>query len=119
MFDPYTLNQMLKDFGRNITLRQLVSASYDPITGDITRTPTDYVVRAYFYNNTPQMIEFSNVAYGSKRAVISNVLVNGAPTPQPNIHDQISYSGDTTSITKVSPISSNNNVMCFLLNLDE
>jgi hypothetical protein len=119
MFDPFTLNQMLQDFGRDITLRKLSASAYDPILGTVARSPTDYTVRAYFYNDVPQMVEFTNVAFGSKRVALSAKLTNGSPTPTPEIHDQILYSGDTTSVTKVSPISSNNNVMCFILHTDE
>lgn len=120
MFDPSTLNQLLKDFGRTITLRKLAEGAYDSVTGTITKTPTDYSVRAYFYNDVPQTTEFTNISFGTKRAVISNKLTNGDDTPRPDVQDQVLYSeGDTTSITKVSPISSNNKTMCFLLHLDE
>lgn len=119
MFDPYTLNVLLQEHGRTVTLRKLSESAYNAITGTVSRTPTDYSVRAYFYNDVPQMVEFTNVAFGSKRCVLSNLLTNGSPTPLPDVSDQILYTGDTTSITKVSPITSNGVNMCILLHLEE
>ena len=119
MFDSFSLNQLLKDFGRNVTLRKLSEGPYNPTTGTVTRTPTDYIVRAYFYNDVPQQTEFSSITFGSKRVVMSSTLANGDPTPQPEVQDQILSIGDTTVVTKVSPIYSQSRVICFLLHTDE
>lgn len=120
MFDPFTLNTLIKEHGRILTLTKLSNSTYDAVSGTLTRTPTNYLARGQFYNDVPEMTENTAVTYGTKRAVISNLLANGLPTPQPAVQDLISYSGgDTSAITKVSPITSGGNVVCYLLHLDE
>lgn len=123
MFDPFTLNTLLKEHGRNITLTllspPLVKSSYDVVTGESYSLRESFAVRGYFYNDVPQMTENTNVTFGTKRAVLSNKLLNGQDTPQPNVQDLIGYNqNETAAITKVSPIVSNGSVVCFLLHLD-
>lgn len=120
MFDPFTLNELIREHGRILTLTKKTNPSYDAVTGTNTTTNTSYLVRGQFYNDVPEMTENNAVTYGTKRAVIQNTLVNGLPTPMPSVQDIISYvGGDSAAITKVSPITSGGSVMCYLLHLDE
>lgn len=125
MFDPATLNELLREHGRFVTFRRYDTEAYDPLTGSVTKTNTDYTVRVQFYNDVPEMTDNTSkdntpVAFGSKRAVISNTLANGQPTPRPQLQDLIMYpDGDSSAITKVSPITSNSQVVCYIVFLDE
>lgn len=119
MFDPFTLNQLIKEHGRIITLTKKTEPYYDTASGELVTNCTNYIVRGQFYNDVPEMTENTPVTYGTKRAVISNLLVNELPTPQPAVQDIVSYTGgDSVAITKVSPITSNGVVVCYLLHLD-
>jgi len=114
-FDPHTLRQLIKEHGRVVTLRKRAMTGYSAATGTLTTTNADYKVRAYFYDYTPDMIDDENILRGDRRAVLSDKLVNGNTTPQPDSTDQIVGEGDTVNIVKVMEIKSANNVMCYLL----
>lgn len=122
-FSPYTLNQLLKDFGRDVGLVK-VTTSYNDGTGINTETEVTHSVRAYFYNDVPEITENSNITYGSKRAVLSGKLLNGTNTPYPAVQDKIAYVdpaevNQKTVISKVSPIISNGILVCYLLHLED
>ena len=114
-FDPHTLRQMIKEHGRTVTLRKRAMTGYSAATGTLTTTNTDYKVKAYFYDYTPDMIDENNILRGDRRVVLSDKLINGNTTPAPDSTDQIIGEGDTVNIVKVDEIKSANNVMCYLL----
>jgi hypothetical protein len=118
-FDPYTLRQMIKEHGIALTLRKRAAGAYNAATGAVTQTNTDYAVRGYFYDYTPDMIDGSSILRGDRRVVLDNKLTNGSATPEPDATDQIIGLGDTVNIVKVMEIKSGSGTMCYLLQVRE
>lgn len=118
-FDPYTLRQMIGEHGLPLTLRKRAAGAYDNDTGSVTTTNTDYAVRGYFYDFTPDMLDGNSVLRGDRRVVLDSKLINGSATPEPDATDQIIGLGDTVNIVKVMEIKSGSNTMCYLLQVRE
>ena len=118
-FDPYTLRQLIKEHGISLTLRKRAASAYNSDTGSVTQTNTDYTVRGYFYDYTPDMVDGNSILRGDRRVVLDNTLVNGSATPQPDATDQIIGLGDTVDIVKVMEIKSGSAAMCYLLQVRE
>lgn len=118
-FDPYTLRQMIREHGIALTLRKRAAGAYDNDLGTVTTTNTDYAVRGYFYDYTPDMVDGNSILRGDRRVVLDNKLVDGTATPEPDATDQIIGLGDTVNIIKVMEIKSGANTMCYLLQVRE
>ena len=118
-FDPYTLRQLIKEHGIALTLRKRAASAYDNDTGTVTTTNTDYTVRGYFYDYTPDMIDGNSILRGDRRVVLDCKLTNGTNTPEPDATDQIIGLGDTVNIVKVMEIKSGSATMCYLLQVRE
>lgn len=118
-FDNSTLRQMIKEHGLTITLRKRASSAYNVTTGSVTQTNTDYVVKGYFYDFTPDMIDGNSILRGDRRVVIDTKLINGSATPEPDATDQIIGLGDAVNIVKVMEIKSGSKTMCYLLQVRE
>lgn len=118
-FDPYTLRQLIKEHGLVLTLRKQTSGVYDNDTGAVTQTNTDYSVRGYFYDYTPDMVDGQSILRGDRRVVLDCKLVNGSNTPEPDATDQIIGLGDTVNIVKVMEIKSGSATMCYQLQVRE
>ena len=118
-FDPYTLRQLIKEHGIALTLRKQAAGAYNNDTGTVTTTNTDYTVRGYFYDYTPDMVDGNSILRGDRRVVLDCKLTNGTNTPEPDATDQIIGLGDTVNIVKVMEIKSGANTMCYLLQVRE
>ena len=118
-FDPSTLRQMIREHGLVLTLRKRAASAYNATTGTVTTTNTDYALRGYFYDYTPDMIDDSSILRGDRRVVLDNKLTNGSATPEPDATDQIIGLGDTVNIVKVMEIKSGSGTMCYLLQVRE
>ena len=118
-FDPYTLRQLIKEHGIALTLRKRAAGTYDNNTGTVTTTNTDYAVRGYFYDYTPDMVDGDSILRGDRRVVLDCKLTNGTNTPEPDATDQIIGLGDIVNIIKVMEIKSGANTMCYLLQVRE
>ena len=118
-FDPYTLRQLIKEHGISLTLRKRASSAYDSDTGSVTQTNTDYTVRGYFYDYTPDMVDGNSILRGDRRVVLDSKLINGSATPAPDATDQIIGLGDTVNIVKVMEIKSGSATMCYQLQVRE
>jgi len=118
-FDPYTLRQLIKEHGIALTLRKRAAGAYDNDTGTVTTTNTDYAVRGYFYDYTPDMVDGQSILRGDRRVVLDSVLVAGTATPEPDATDQIIGLGDTVNIVKVMEIKSGSATMCYQLQVRE
>ena len=118
-FDPYTLRQLIKEHGIALTLRKRAASAYDNDLGTVTTTNTDYAVRGYFYDYTPDMIDGNSILRGDRRVVLDCKLTNGTNTPEPDATDQIIGLGDTVNIVKVMEIKSGSATMCYLLQVRE
>lgn len=118
-FDNSTLRSLIKEHGVTVTLRKRAAGTYNNDTGTVTTTNTDYSVRAYFYDFTPDMIDDQSILRGDRRVVIDSKLVDGSTTPEPDATDQIIGLGDTVNIVKVMEIKSGSATMCYLLQVRE
>ncbi len=118
-FDPFTLRQMIREHGIALTLRKRAASAYDATTGTVTTTNTDYALRGYFYDYTPDMIDGNSILRGDRRVVLDNKLTNGSASPEPDATDQIIGLGDTVNIVKVMEIKSGSGTMCYLLQVRE
>lgn len=118
-FNPYTLRQLIKEHGIALTLRKRAAGAYNNDTGTVTTTNTDYAVRGYFYDYTPDMIDGNSILRGDRRVVLDCKLTNGTTTPEPDATDQIIGLGDTVNIVKVMEIKSGSATMCYLLQVRE
>ena len=103
----------------NITLRKRVSSAYNVSTGTVTQTNTDYTLKGYFYDYTPDMVDGDSILRGDRRVVLDCKLSNGSATPEPDATDQIIGLGDTVNIVKVMEIKSGSATMCYLLQVRE
>jgi len=111
---------MVKENGIALTLRKrAASASNSDATGTVTTTNTDYAVRGYFYDYTPDMIDGNSILRGDRRVVLDSKLTNGSATPEPDATDQIIGLGDTVNIVKVMEIKSGSATMCYQLQVRE
>lgn len=118
-FDTYTLRQLIKEHGLSLTLRKKSVGTYDDLTGTVTATNTDYTVRGYFYDYTPDMVDDQSILRGDRRVVLDSKLVNGSDTPEPDATDQIVGLGDVVNIVKVMEIKSGSGATCYLLQVRE
>ncbi len=118
-FDSYTLRQLIREHGIALTLRKRAASAYNDTTGTVTATNTDYAVRGYFYDYTPDMIDGQSILRGDRKVVLDNKLVNDSATPEPDATDQILGLGDTVNIVKVMEIKSGSATMCYQLQVRE
>ena len=118
-FDPYTLRQLIKEHGMALTLRKRAAGAYNNDTGSVTTTNTDYAVRGYFYDYTPDMVDGQSILRGDRRVVLDSILIAGTATPEPDATDQIIGLGDTVNIVKVMEIKSGSATMCYQLQVRE
>jgi hypothetical protein len=118
-FDTYTLRQMIKEHGIALTLRKRAASAYDSDSGTVTATNTDYAVRGYFYDYTPDMIDGQSILRGDRRVVLDCKLIDESTTPEPDATDQILGLGDTVNIVKVMEIKSGSATMCYQLQVRE
>lgn len=118
-FDPSTLRQLINEHGIALTLRKRAAGAYNDTTGTVTTTNTDYTVRGYFYDYTPDMIDSNSILRGDRRVVLDSKLTNGSATPEPDATDQIIGLGDTVNIVKVMEIKSGSATMCYQLQVRE
>lgn len=105
-FDTYTLNMLLREHGLNVLLRKQSESSYNNDTGTITQTPTDYTVRAYFYDYNSDILTSNSILGGDRAVVMSATLPDGSATPKPNATDHIVNDGDVLDIIKVVEVKS-------------
>lgn len=104
-FDTYTLNMLLREHGINVLLRKQAESAYNNDTGTITQTPTDYTVRAYFYDYNSETLTPDSILGGDRAVIMSATLPDGSATPKPNATDHI-VNGDVLDIVKVVEVKS-------------
>lgn len=118
-FRSYDLLKLVQDFGEDVTLRKRASGAYNNATGSVTTTNTDYIVKAYFYDYIPNMIDGNSIVRDDRKVVLGNKLVNGLDTPEPDVGDQVSGLNGTVNIIKVTEIRSSGGTMCYILQVRE
>lgn len=117
MFDAHSLRQLIKEHGTTVTLRKKDAGAYDVATGTVSQTNTDYIVKAFFFNNDPSVAEFNTQMMGERRVVISDRMINGITTPDIDATDEIVFGGKVTTVTRVTKIMSAGKNMCQMLYL--
>lgn len=117
MFDAASLRALINEHGITVTLRKKVAGAYNTTTGKVTHTNTDYAVKGYFFNNDPSVAEFNTTVMGERRMVLSDKLDNGSDTPEVDATDEILFGAKTTTVTRVTKISSYTSTMCQMLYL--
>lgn len=117
MFDATSLRALINEHGVTVTLRKKVAGVYNTTTGKVTHTITDYTVKGYFFNNDPSVAEFNTTMMGERRMVLSDKLNNGLDTPEVDATDEIVFCSNTTTVTRVTKISSYTSTMCQMLYL--
>lgn len=118
-FDVSGLRALINEHGIVLTLRKRSAGAYNNDTGTVTQTNTDYSVRGYFYDYTPDMVDGNSILRGDRRVVVDCKLTNGQATPEPDATDQIIGLGDTVDIVRVMEIKSGAGTMCYLLQVRE
>ena len=114
-FDTYTLNMLLREHGINVKLRKQAESSYDNDTGTITQTPTDYTVRAYFYDYNSETLTPDSILGGDRAVVMSATLPDGSATPKPNATDHVVNDDDVLDIMKVMEIKSGSKTLFYTI----
>ena len=118
MFNPRGLNRMLEQHGQQITLKKNAQGSYDPATGTITTTATDYTVLGYFYDFSENMFDGDSVQVGDRKCVLKETLVNGNTTPAPDADDYlVDADGSTMKVVRPMPIRSGGSSVCYLVHV--
>tara|TARA_R110000796_G_scaffold84814_1_gene184453 strand:- start:12 stop:368 length:357 start_codon:yes stop_codon:yes gene_type:complete len=116
-FHSFDLLNLVQDFGETLTLRKITTAgAYDPATGDISQTTTDYFITAYLYNyNAGVPAGNDEVVRGSRKCVIPALDLAAIP----DFDDLIIGSGDTVKINSVMSIFSNGVAMGYICDVGE
>jgi hypothetical protein len=118
-FRSQDLKYLIDEHGKPLTLTVKGSPTYDPDTGTVTGSETDYTVQVYFYNYNLSDIDGVNVQRGDRRAVLPLVDTLGSIIPEPESGDEISGEGDKVSIVSVAKIMSGMNPVCYMLQVRE
>jgi hypothetical protein len=126
IFDPATLRTLINQHGVTVTIRKRVNGTYDPVSGTLVQSNTDYTARAYFFNSDPSVLPFNqanarydNIISTEKRVVVSDKLTNGNNTPEIDATDQVLYDGKEYQVTRTTDISSGASKMCQMLYVSE
>lgn len=114
-FNNFALRSMIREHGVVSTLVKRSAGAYDATTGKVTQTETDYSVRCYTFNYSPEILSQRVVADTDSRALLDPKMTNGQDLPAPEVDDAIETGGRTLKIIKVDAIRSAGKVMCWLL----
>lgn len=95
--------ESLAEYGAPLTIRKIVSGEYDPDTGGMTQTPTDYITVGLRESYRLQDIDGSNIKRNDVKLLISPALTAGGQTPVPTTQDKIVFDGSTYTVQNVDP----------------
>lgn len=113
------VQSLLDRRGQNATLRKIAYGAYDPETGSVTGTPTDYTVKCYFADYDLSEINNDSIVMGDRKAVFPARDTSGDPIPEPSAEDKILSVGDTVVIKAVSKIYNGTTVVCYMCQVRE
>lgn len=74
-------DEILREFGRALTLTRRVSGAYDTATGTATVTATEYSGRGAVFDYPARLIDGTHVLRGDKRIVMSAQGLSVVPAP--------------------------------------
>lgn len=111
---PTNLAKLTNRHGKTLTLtKQTTAGTYDPASGTFSGgADTEYTIKGYFY--TSKVGTLGEVAYGSRMVAIS-----GSVPFTPTQGDYLAGSGDDVRIGSVRSISSGDNVIVYLCEVEE
>jgi hypothetical protein len=75
-FRSQDLKYLVDTHGKPLTLVVKAEGAYDPDTGLLTSTTTDYTVQVYFYNYNLGDVDGVNVQRGDRRAVLPSLILS-------------------------------------------
>ena len=114
--DMYALVQ---EFGQPVTLRKVSTGTYDPSTGSVGSTSTDYSVKSYMAQFTLTELSLDTVVRGDRKALLSAYDNSGATIPEPDEGDFIVGAGDTVRVVATQTIYSGESVVCYICQVRE
>lgn len=115
MFSPYSLNMLLNQHGKTITLTKQTFGDYNPVIGSVETTTATYSIKGYFFDYVDNMVDGDSVQRGDRRVVLKNIQTNGSATPLPDSDDLVTDGTTTMKVVKSSVMESQGNVLCYLL----
>ena len=114
MFQPSSLNVLLNQHGKDITLNSISIGTYNPITG-LSNASTPYTVKAYFFDYRDNMIDGDSIQKGDRRVAIKPFDIKNVAIPPPKANDTITSGGKNLNIVRSDIIESAGITMCYLL----
>ena len=114
--DMYALVQ---EFGQPVTLRKVSTGTYDPSTGSVGSTFTDYSVKSYMAQFTLTELSLDTVVRGDRKALLSAYDTSGVAIPAPDESDLLVGAGDTVRVVATQTIYSGDSVVCYICQVRE
>jgi hypothetical protein len=116
-FRSYDLLRLVKDFGKDLTLRKKTTAgTYSPSTGTVTGSATtDYTFSGYFFNFSVGLPTDDELRRGTRRCIVPALGLAVAPDDE----DLIVGQGDTVTIVKVTTVFSSGVAVCYICEVSE
>jgi len=119
VFRSQDLKYLIDTHGKPLTFTVKGNPTYDPETGTVSGSDTDYTVQAYFYNYNLSDIDGMNILLGDRRAVMPLIDTLDNPIPEPEPGDKLSGEGDKVSIVSVAKIMSGLSAVCYVCQVRE
>lgn len=115
-FRAYDLLNIVKDFGKTLTLRKHTVGTYDADTGTMTNaSTTDYSVSGYFFNYDLGILGEDDIRRGRRQCVIAALGLSVSPDSD----DQLIGTDDTVNITQVRTFYSGSTALCYIVEVEE
>jgi hypothetical protein len=119
VFRSQDLKYLIDTHGKPLTYTVKGNPTYDPETGTVSGSDTDYTVQVYFYNYNLRDVDGTNIQSGDRRAVMPLVDTVGSSIPEPEPGDQLSGEGDKVSVVSVAKIMSGMSAVCYMCQVRE
>jgi len=113
MFRSQDLKNLVDNYGQSLTFTVKGAPTYDPTTGQVSSSDTDYTVMVYIHNYSLNEVNGDNIVLGDRRALFPTVDTSGNVIPEPEPGDEISGEGDTVRIVSVTTIMSGTSTICY------
>lgn len=114
--DMYAL---VGEFGQPVTFRKVSTGTYDPDTGSVGSTSTNYSVKSYMAQFTLTELSLDTVVRGDRKALLSAYDTSGVAIPAPDESDLLVGAGDTVRVVATQTIYSGDSVVCYICQVRE
>jgi hypothetical protein len=116
-FRSYDLLRLVKDFGKDLTLRKKTTAgTYNPATGAISgAATTDYVFSGYFFNFSVGLPANDELRRGTRRCIVPALGLAVAPDDG----DLIVGQGDIVTVVRVTTMFNAGVAVCYICEVSE